>query len=181
VSQKAGTIHVKWIRSGIGFSHRQKEMLWSLGLRRLNQVIERPDTAQIRGLVANLSHLVEVVAAPSKPAWRSIPEYNILAPEGSGKAEKAPASPVTGTREETAEARVGSQPSIPGEAVAAKATTGEEGKAATTDRRAAKARSANPTEEKAAKAKQAKTSERKKEGRAAGSSKESKPPKKGKK
>jgi large subunit ribosomal protein L30 len=181
VSQKAGTIHIKWIRSGIGFSHRQKEMLWSLGLRRLNQVIERPDTAQIRGLVAKLPHLVEVVAAPSKPAWRSISEYNILAPEASAKAEKTTTTPAMKTSEEPAEARVGSQPSISGEAVAAKATTGEEGEAAATGGRAAKTRAPKPEEEKAAKAKQAKPSKQKKEARAARPSKESKPPKKGKK
>jgi hypothetical protein len=56
-------------------------MIRSLGLRRLGQVVERQDTAQIRGLVARLPHFVEVVDAPSKPWWSSVPEHTILPPE----------------------------------------------------------------------------------------------------
>lgn len=74
------SVHIKWIRSGIGFTRWQKEMVRSLGLRRLNQVVERPDTPQIRGLVANIPHLVEIVSKPAKPAWLSVPEYTILPP-----------------------------------------------------------------------------------------------------
>ena len=69
------TIYVKWVRSGIGFSQRQKDMIRSLGLTRLNQVVERPDTPQTRGLVAALAHLVGIVGKPEQPAWASVPEY----------------------------------------------------------------------------------------------------------
>ncbi|MFB3920085.1 MAG: 50S ribosomal protein L30 [Terriglobia bacterium] len=76
------TIHIKWVRSGIGFTYRQKEMVRSLGLLRLNQVVARPDTAQIRGLVARIPHLVEIVGEPPVPApWAAIPEYALKAPE----------------------------------------------------------------------------------------------------
>jgi large subunit ribosomal protein L30 len=82
VTKKAqDTIHIRWVRSGIGFDRRQKRMIRSLGLRRLGQVVERPDTAQIRGLVARLPHFVEVVDTPSKPWWSSVPEHTILPPE----------------------------------------------------------------------------------------------------
>ena len=74
-------IHLKWIRSGIGFSWRQKEMVRSLGLRRLHQVVERPDTPQIRGLVARIAHLVEIVDRPPQRQHSSLPEYSILAAE----------------------------------------------------------------------------------------------------
>lgn len=80
-AQKA--IHIKWVRSGIGFTRHQKKMVRSLGLLRLNQVVERPDTPQIRGLVENIPHLVQVVSAPAKPAWMSVPEYAIFPPEAS--------------------------------------------------------------------------------------------------
>jgi large subunit ribosomal protein L30 len=83
VTEKAPrTILIKWVRSGIGFGYRQKEMVRSLGLRRLNQVVERPDTPQIRGLVARIPHLVEVVPEPPKvTAWGLMPEYTLRPPE----------------------------------------------------------------------------------------------------
>jgi large subunit ribosomal protein L30 len=72
------TIWIKWIRSGIGFPRRQKEIVHSLGLRRLNHVVERVDTPQIRGVVMKVAHLVAVVSKPQVPAWSSVPEYAVL-------------------------------------------------------------------------------------------------------
>jgi len=81
VSDKAQkTVRIKWIRSGIGFTHHQKRIVRSLGLRKLNQEVERPDTPQIRGLVAKVPHLVEIVEAPKTPAWKLVPEYSIHPP-----------------------------------------------------------------------------------------------------
>lgn len=74
------TIWIKWVRSAIGFSHRQKTVLRSLGLRRSNHVVERPDTPQVRGLVARIHHLVEVVPAGARTVAASMPEYTIVAP-----------------------------------------------------------------------------------------------------
>lgn len=79
--KKTGTIHIKWIRSGIGFTRKQKEIVRSIGLHRLNQVVERPDTAHFHGLVAKVSHLVEVVELPVAPAWTELPEYKIIPAE----------------------------------------------------------------------------------------------------
>ena len=84
--KKTATIHIKWVRSGIGFSRKQEEVVRSIGLRRLNQVVERPDTVQFRGLVAKVSHLVEIVEPPSSPAWRGVPEYKIVPAEAKAKA-----------------------------------------------------------------------------------------------
>ncbi|HEX5411394.1 MAG TPA: 50S ribosomal protein L30 [Terriglobia bacterium] len=78
---KTGTIHIKWKRSGIGFSRKQKEIVRSIGLHRLNQVVESPDTAQFHGLVAKVAHLVEVVDSPAVPEWTKIPEYKIIPAE----------------------------------------------------------------------------------------------------
>jgi large subunit ribosomal protein L30 len=75
------TIHIKLVRSGIGFSRKQKYAIRCLGLRRLNQVVARPDTPQIRGLVDSIPHLVKVVSAPVPPAWAAIPEYTLKPPE----------------------------------------------------------------------------------------------------
>lgn len=86
-------IRIKWVRSGIGFSYRAKEMIRSLGLRRLNQVVERPETPQVRGLVAKIPHLVEIVNELPQSAWASVPEYTIAAAE---KLEPAPAEVALG-------------------------------------------------------------------------------------
>jgi len=77
------TVHIKWVRSGIGFTYQQKRIVRSLGLKKLNQEIERPDTPQIRGLVAKVPHLVKIVEAAAKPAWALVPEYTIYPPEAA--------------------------------------------------------------------------------------------------
>ena len=56
-----GKIHLKWVRSSICAPVKQKRVVEGLGFTRLNQVIERPDTAAIRGMVAKVPHLVEIV------------------------------------------------------------------------------------------------------------------------
>lgn len=56
-----GRIHLKWVRSFICAPTKQKLVIKGLGFTRLNQVIERPDTPAIRGMVAKVPHLVEIV------------------------------------------------------------------------------------------------------------------------
>ncbi|MGA8152557.1 MAG: 50S ribosomal protein L30 [Terriglobales bacterium] len=62
-STDAGKIQLKWIRSAICAPVKQKRVVKGLGFTRLNQVIERPDTPAIRGMVAKVPHLVEIVGA----------------------------------------------------------------------------------------------------------------------
>jgi large subunit ribosomal protein L30 len=57
----SGKIQLKWVRSAICAPEKQKLVIKGLGFTRLNQIIERPDTAAIRGMVAKVPHLVEVV------------------------------------------------------------------------------------------------------------------------
>ncbi len=91
VSDKAQrTLRIKWVHSAIAFPRRQKEMIRSLGLRRLNQVVERPDTPQVRGLVARVPHLVEVVERETKELRFPGPEYTLL-PAEAEPVEVAPA------------------------------------------------------------------------------------------
>ena len=56
-----GQIQIKLIRSGIGFPMKQKKVIQGLGFSRLNQVVTRPDTPEIRGMVFKIRHLVEIV------------------------------------------------------------------------------------------------------------------------
>lgn len=100
------TIRIKWVRSGIGFTYHQKRIVRSLGLKKLNQEVERPDTPQIRGLVAKVPHLVKIVEAASKAAWTAVPEYTIYAPQAVAPklAETAPETPAEETEKTEAAA-----------------------------------------------------------------------------
>jgi large subunit ribosomal protein L30 len=59
--KKKGGLKVKLVRSVIGCTRHQREVVRGLGLRRLHQTVERLDTPEIRGMVASVSHLVEIV------------------------------------------------------------------------------------------------------------------------
>jgi large subunit ribosomal protein L30 len=52
-------------RSRNGSDQRQRDTLRSLGLRRIGQSVEHDDTPQIRGMIAKVAHLVEVVSEGS--------------------------------------------------------------------------------------------------------------------
>lgn len=55
------TIKVKQIKSRIGAPKDQKRTLDTLGLRKINQVVEVEDTPSTRGMVQKLHHLVIVI------------------------------------------------------------------------------------------------------------------------
>ena len=54
------TLHIKQIKSSIGYKRKAKATLAALGLRKINQVVEQKDTDQIRGMIKNISYLLEV-------------------------------------------------------------------------------------------------------------------------
>jgi large subunit ribosomal protein L30 len=55
-----GQITVTYRKSAIGYRQAQKDTLRKLGLKRLHQSVTHEDTPAIRGMVARVSHLVEV-------------------------------------------------------------------------------------------------------------------------
>jgi large subunit ribosomal protein L30 len=57
----AGTIKIKLVKSGYGWSKKQRATLKSLRLTKLNKVVEMPDTPQIRGMIKKVEHLVQVI------------------------------------------------------------------------------------------------------------------------
>jgi large subunit ribosomal protein L30 len=59
-SKKSGTLKIKWVRSFIGCPEGMRRTIRGLGFRRMNQVVERPDTPAIRGMLAKVHHLVEI-------------------------------------------------------------------------------------------------------------------------
>ena len=62
-SVPSGQIQLKWVRSMICTPVKHRKVVKGLGFTRLNQVIVRPDTAAIRGMVKKIPHLVEIVEA----------------------------------------------------------------------------------------------------------------------
>ncbi|MPT31329.1 50S ribosomal protein L30 [Epilithonimonas hungarica] len=54
------TVKVKLVRSAINRSKTQKRTLEALGFKKLHQVIEHEATPSILGMIASVSHLLEV-------------------------------------------------------------------------------------------------------------------------
>ena len=55
------TIKIKQIGSPIRRPKDQRQTLIGLGLNKMHKVVERQDTPEVRGAIAKLPHLVEVV------------------------------------------------------------------------------------------------------------------------
>ncbi len=56
-----GKIKIKLVGSPICTPEKHKKIVRALGLRKLNQVVERPDTAGFRGMVKKVPHLLALV------------------------------------------------------------------------------------------------------------------------
>ena len=54
-------IKIKLVKSPICTPEKHKVIVRSLGLRKMNQVVERPDTPSFRGMVAKVPHLLAIV------------------------------------------------------------------------------------------------------------------------
>jgi len=54
-------IQLKYVRSAICTPEKHKLVVRGLGFTPLNQVIEREDTPSVRGMVAKVPHLVQIV------------------------------------------------------------------------------------------------------------------------
>ncbi|HWF28217.1 MAG TPA: 50S ribosomal protein L30 [Mycobacterium sp.] len=56
-------LKITQVRSTIGTRWKQRESLRTLGLRRIRHSVVREDNPQTRGLIAVVSHLIEVEPA----------------------------------------------------------------------------------------------------------------------
>ena len=63
----ADTIRIQWIKSTIGYRKDQVDTIRSLGLRKLHQTVERPDTKVFRGMVHKVRHLVRIIEQDTTP------------------------------------------------------------------------------------------------------------------
>ena len=61
VKEANGTIRVQYYRSAISTPKTHKQIVRSIGLTKLNQIVERPDTDSMRGIVKKVPHLLRIV------------------------------------------------------------------------------------------------------------------------
>ena len=59
--KKTNMLKIKYFRSAIGRPETQKKVVRGIGFRKLQQVVERPDTPEIRGMINKVGHLVEII------------------------------------------------------------------------------------------------------------------------
>ena len=57
---KEKMLRIKLVKSPIGYSQKHKDTVRSLGLRKMNQVVEQADTPSLRGMLLKVAHLVHV-------------------------------------------------------------------------------------------------------------------------
>ena len=57
---KEKMLRVTLVKSPIGYQQRQKDTVRALGLRKMNQTVEHVDSPVVRGMIAKVSHLVQV-------------------------------------------------------------------------------------------------------------------------
>jgi large subunit ribosomal protein L30 len=55
------TIKIKQVKSAIKRPKRQKQTIEALGLKKLNQVVEKEATPQIMGMIKKVEHLIKIV------------------------------------------------------------------------------------------------------------------------
>ena len=55
------TIKIQQVKSRIGAPKDQKRTLDALGLTKLNHIVEKEDTPNVRGMIRKVHHLVTVV------------------------------------------------------------------------------------------------------------------------
>jgi large subunit ribosomal protein L30 len=58
---KKKSVKIRQVRSAIGSKPRHREVLRGLGLRGIRHEVVREDSAAVRGMVNQVSHLVELV------------------------------------------------------------------------------------------------------------------------
>ncbi len=61
MAEQNKTLRIKQIGSPIRRPAAQKKILTGLGLGKMHRIVELEDTAEVRGAIAKLPHMVEVV------------------------------------------------------------------------------------------------------------------------
>ena len=64
--KKENMLRIKWVVSFIACPRDMRQTIRGLGFRRMNQVLELPDTPSNRGMLLKVRHLVEVDGVHAK-------------------------------------------------------------------------------------------------------------------
>jgi large subunit ribosomal protein L30 len=59
-TQSGKMLRITLVKSPIGNTQRHKDTVRSLGLRKINQFVERPDDPSVRGMLLLINHLVRI-------------------------------------------------------------------------------------------------------------------------
>jgi large subunit ribosomal protein L30 len=60
----SGSVKITLVRSTIGQKPKIRATVESLGLRKIRQSVERPDSASLRGMINSARHLLDVEETP---------------------------------------------------------------------------------------------------------------------
>jgi large subunit ribosomal protein L30 len=60
-TENGATLRIQYYRSAIGTPKKHRLVVKSLGFKRLNQIVTRVDTPAVRGMVAQIPHLVRIL------------------------------------------------------------------------------------------------------------------------
>ncbi len=82
-----GMIKIKLVRSPICTPEKHKVIVRSLGLKKINQIVHRPDTAGFRGMVKKIPHLAGA-GRLSRNSWRLTMDLSSLKPPAGQKHRK---------------------------------------------------------------------------------------------
>jgi len=64
-SDEPKMLKIRQVKSVAGTKRPHREVVRSLGLRHPHDVVERPDTPAVRGMVNKVAYMVEIVEEPS--------------------------------------------------------------------------------------------------------------------
>jgi large subunit ribosomal protein L30 len=59
-AQSMKLLRIRLTKSPIGNTQKHRAIIRTLGLRRINQVVERPDTPSVRGMLLYVNHMVAI-------------------------------------------------------------------------------------------------------------------------
>jgi large subunit ribosomal protein L30 len=58
--QPTKLLRIRLTKSPIGNTQKHRDIIRTLGLRRINQVVERPDNPSVRGMLLFVNHMVTI-------------------------------------------------------------------------------------------------------------------------
>ena len=95
MAKNASVLQIRQVRSRIGQTLRQREALRTLGLRRIGQVVERPDNQAVRGIVRAIAHLVSIERPDLLREEPKTKQTSAAAVKGAGEPAKVAPTPTT--------------------------------------------------------------------------------------